>query len=108
MSAAAVVDVDDVSRCPLGVRCESCGVEDPTEEDQPGLAVHTAHTQLGVMCLTMCARCAASDCAPPVSLRTAVNLVGQHAAHLGIDVDEMAAAMEAEPTGRRSWSASGP
>ncbi len=101
MSAAAAVDLDDVSRCPRGARCESCGVE------RPGLRVSTAHTRLGVMCLTMCSRCAASDCSPPVSLRTAINLVGQHAAHLRIDVDQMAAAMDAEPDGR-SWSASGP
>lgn len=86
----AAVDLDDVSRCPCGARCESCGAE------RPDLAVHTAHTQLGVMCLTMCPRCAAADCAPPVSLGTAVNLVGQHAGHLGIDVDQMAAAMDAE------------
>jgi hypothetical protein len=51
-------------------------------------------TPLGVLCLTLCPLCAGSSVAPPVSLGTAVRLVGQHAEHLGIDLDEMAAAMQ--------------
>lgn len=82
------VDVYDTERCPLGVRCESCGVEGND------LAVATAETVLGVLCLTLCERCASSDVAPPVSIGTAVRLVGQHCAHLGIDVDQMAAALD--------------
>jgi hypothetical protein len=31
----------------------------------------------------------------PVSVSTAVRLVGQHCAHLGIDLDQMAAELEA-------------
>jgi hypothetical protein len=54
------------------------------------LAVATADTALGVLCLTLCPRCAVPNVAPPVSVGTAVRLVGQHCAHLGIDVDEMA------------------
>jgi hypothetical protein len=46
------------------------------------------------MCLTLCLRCADSDVAPPVTVSTAARLVGQHCAHLGIDLDEMAAAMK--------------
>jgi hypothetical protein len=53
-------------------------------------------TPPGVMCLMVCRRCAAFGMAPPVAVGTAVRLVGQHAEHLGIDVDEMAEAMEAE------------
>jgi hypothetical protein len=45
------------------------------------------------MCLTMCERCAASTVSPPVAVATAVRLIAQHCIHLGIDVDEMAAAM---------------
>lgn len=85
------VDLDDTSRCPLGVRCESCGVE---RED---LAVVTAELgRLGIACLTLCPPCSASDVAPPVSVSTAARLVGQHCTHLGIDLDQMAAAMETD------------
>ena len=85
-----MIDLDDVERCPLGHRCESCGVE------RADLQVRTVTTPLGVMCLTLCPRCAGSGVVPPVSLGTAVRLTAQHAEHLGIDLDEMAAAMEAE------------
>lgn len=81
-------DVHDTERCPLGVRCESCGVEGDN------LAVATAETALGVLCLTLCRRCAGAAMAPPVSVGTAMRLVGQHCAHLGIDVDQMAAALD--------------
>lgn len=77
-------DLDDTARCPLGVRCESCG----TEHAQ--LAVSTANTALGVLCLTLCPTCAASADTPPVSVATAARLVMQHCEHLGIDVDQMA------------------
>jgi hypothetical protein len=43
----------------------------------------------------LCRRCAAFDGQIPVSVSTAARLVGQHCRHLGITVDEMAAAMEA-------------
>jgi hypothetical protein len=83
------IDLDDTASCPLGVRCESCGTEGGP------LAVETASAaRLGVLCLTLCRRCSASTVAPPVSVSTAARLVGQHCAHLGIDLDEMAAAME--------------
>ncbi|MDN5929505.1 MAG: hypothetical protein L0I24_00305 [Pseudonocardia sp.] len=79
------VDVDDTARCPLGVRCESCGVEGQD------LAVETADLgRLGVACLTMCPRCAASSTPPPVAVSTAARLVMQHAMHLGITADDMA------------------
>lgn len=85
MSAGQTIDLDDVSRCPLGHRCESCGVE------APDLEVTTAHTPLGVLCVSLCPPCMASGIAPPVAVTTAVRLVGQHCGHLGIDVDQMAA-----------------
>ena len=86
-----MIDLDDTSRCPLGVRCESCGAE------SADLAVVTvALDVLGVACLTMCPRCAGSGVAPPVSVDTAVRLVAERCGHLGITVDEMAAALEVE------------
>ena len=78
------VGLDDTSSCPLGMRCESCGI------DRPDLAVATANLgRLGVACFTLCPRCADSDTPPRVGVGTAVRLVGQHCQHLGIDVDAM-------------------
>jgi hypothetical protein len=83
------IDLDDTSRCPLGVRCESCGVE------RDDLRVCNFELdRIGVACLTVCPRCANSDVTPPVSVGTAVRLTMQHCIHLGIDVDQMAAAMQ--------------
>jgi len=85
------INLDDTSSCPLGVRCESCGVE------RDDLEVRTAaFGRLGVACLTLCPRCAGSDVVPPVAVGTAMRLPAQHWGHLGITVDEMAAAMDAE------------
>jgi hypothetical protein len=39
--------------------------------------------RLGVACLTLCSKCAASDDLPPITLGTAARLVVQHAAHVG-------------------------
>ena len=84
-------DLDDVSRCPLGVRCASCGIE------RDDLQVRTVELgRLGVACLTMCERCAESDVAPPVTVGTAARLTLQHCIHLGITIDDMAEAMEAD------------
>lgn len=80
------MNLDDTSGCPRGARCESCGADATAF-----LAVETASSALGVMCLTLCRRCAAYDDLLPVAAGTAARLVGQHCAHLGIDLDEMAA-----------------
>lgn len=69
--------------CPLGHRCESCGAE------RDDLTVATATTPLGVLCLTLCPRCAHSADPPPIAAATAARLVGHHCAHLGITVDDM-------------------
>ena len=83
----AAIDLHDTSGCPLGVRCEACGIE------SDDLAVRTSTTLLGVLCLTLCGRCSAADMAPPVAVGTAARLIAQHCEHLGIDLDEMAAAL---------------
>src|SRR5689334_7539277 len=80
-------DVHDVSPCPLGHRCESCGVE------SSDLAVTTASTPLGVLCVSLCPTCLASGIAPPIAIGTAVRLVAAHCEHLGITVDDMADAI---------------
>ena len=85
------VDLDDTSSCPLGVRSESCGI------GRSDLVVAMANLgRLGGACFTLCPRCAASDTPPRIGIGTAVRLVGQHCAHLGIDVDAMAALLEGE------------
>jgi hypothetical protein len=78
----------------LGVRCEACGIE------SDDLEVRTSTTLLGVLCLTLCGRCAAADMAPPVAVATAVRLVAQHCGHLGIDLDQIAAALAERDWGR--------
>jgi hypothetical protein len=76
---ATTLAVDDTSRCPLGARCECCGIE------RSDLAVVTSDLgSVGVACLTMCPSCAASAVPPPVAIGTAVRLVLQHAAHVGV------------------------
>lgn len=72
-------DPDDTSCCPVGERCECCGIE------RDDLAVVTSNLgSVGVACLTMCPSCAASAVPPPVTIRTAARLVLQHAVHVGI------------------------
>ena len=44
----------------------------------------------------MCPRCANWGVLPPVAIGTAVRLTMQHCEHLGIDADQMAAAMETD------------
>lgn len=87
------IDLGDTSNCMLGHRCESCGVE---HTRRARLQVETAHTPMGVLCLTLCGRCAAYDGPPPITIGTAMRLVAQHADHLGITLDEMGEAMRCE------------
>jgi hypothetical protein len=72
-------NLDDSSRCPLGARCECCGVE---RDDLT--VVMSDLASVGVACLTMCPSCAASAVSPPVAIGTAVRLVLQHGAHVGM------------------------
>ena len=76
-------DVFNTEACPVGFRCEVCG--DATD----GMAVVTAITPLGVLCVTVCPRCGDADMAPPVSIGAAAKLVAQHAQHLCVTADEM-------------------
>lgn len=87
--AATKLDLDDTSRCPLGRRCATCSAEDD-------LAVGTAVTPVGVHCVTLFARCAAAGDVRQPSWSGAMMDVLEHCGHLGIDLDEMAAALAAE------------
>lgn len=92
-------NLTDTSRCPLGVRCESCGIEAGR-----ALAVQTIECATGVMCMTMCPRCARASAETKrrsISEATASNLVMQHAAHLGVTVEDVRMLQTAN--GRLPW-----
>jgi hypothetical protein len=77
-------------RCPLAARCEACG-------GGRRLEVATYQTPVGIFCATVCGRCVAAGKAPPVrSWGGAIERVGEHCQHLGIDVDQMADLLHAE------------
>lgn len=90
-----MVNLHDVRRCPVGVRCECCGTEDGP------LRAITADIPApldGVLCLTTCQRCGGGRGTHPPSLAaasitaaTAARLVAQHCTHLHITVEEMRA-----------------
>jgi hypothetical protein len=85
------MNLDDTSRCGgPGHLCEACGAKGP------GLVVHTVTLgRVGVACLTLCRRCWKSGVVPPMPVGVAFRLIGQHCEHLGIDLDRMAAELEA-------------
>lgn len=88
--SASGLDVDDVTGCPVAPVCGTCSAA------AGDLAVHPVKTPLGVCCTTLCGGCAASGVLPGFpSWAAAVEAVGEHCGHLGCDVDEMAAALEA-------------
>ncbi|OLT12256.1 hypothetical protein BJF78_24655 [Pseudonocardia sp. CNS-139] len=97
-----MTELDNTAGCPLGVRCESCGLE------ADDLAVVTVECALGVMCLTMCRRCgtaSAETTLRAIAISTASRLVMQHAGHLGITVDDMR--LLQNEGGRRPWAQPG-
>lgn len=82
-----MINLDDTSNCPVAPACFGCGTDD-------GLAVATLQTMVGVVCLTTCPDCAHGRI--NLGLFAAVEKSLEHCVHLGIDADEMAAAMEVE------------
>lgn len=88
-----MLDLYDVSRCPRGPTCERCG----RREDQGAiLARGTVETVMGVFCATVCVRCSTerSEVAASLSPIAVAERVGRHCEHLGIDLDEMVAALD--------------
>jgi hypothetical protein len=77
-------------RCPRAARCQACGTVRQ-------LAVATYQTPVGVFCATVCHACVAAGNPPPVrSWGQACERVGAHCQHLGIDLDQMGALLQAE------------
>jgi hypothetical protein len=89
-AAAAGVDLEDTTRCPRGGRCAACGGT-AGGGTAGGLAVATADTPVGVLCLTLCAGCADHARVPTLSWVRAADQVALHCGHLGSTVDDMAA-----------------
>lgn len=81
--------LDDTGNCPLGEICIFCG----TSQE---LAVATLESPVGVFCLTMCDDCGERGRLPGFPVAYAVHASLEHCGHLGINADQMAAAMEAE------------
>ncbi len=95
MSSRPTSPLGPTLRCPRAGRCEACG----NAED---LDLATYQTPVGVFCATVCGACIDAGKAPPVrGWARAVERVGAHCEHLGIDVDEMAARLDAER--REGW-----
>lgn len=86
----SALDVDDTAGCPVAQVCDGCALPDDD------LAVATAGTPLGVICLSLCAVCAEAGIVPVHSAAGALRAVLDHCDHLGTDVDAMTAALAGE------------
>ena len=78
-----MVYLDDTRRCLVGSECESCGRLDE-------LAVSTADTPVGVLCMTVCDACEVAGVLPVLSPAEEATRVREHGEHRGIDVDQLA------------------
>ena len=74
-----MVNLDETLRCPVGPECESCGRLDE-------LAVSTADTPVGVICMTVCDACELIEVVPVLSPAEEAARVLEHAEHAGGDV----------------------
>jgi hypothetical protein len=83
-------DLDDVSTCPVADACARCLSTD-------GLTVVTGQTAVGIFCCTLCDVCDQGRRLPVMNWTRAVAWSLEHCVHLGIDADQMAALMAAEP-----------
>jgi len=77
-----VMNLDDTRRFPVGPECESCGRLDE-------LAVSTADTPAGVICMTVCDACELIAVHPILSPAEEAARVLAHGQHVGIDVEPM-------------------
>jgi hypothetical protein len=72
-----MVNLDDTRRCPVGPECESCGRLDE-------LAVLTAETSAGMLCVTLCDDCEVAGVLPIFSPAEETARVLEHGQHLGV------------------------
>jgi hypothetical protein len=73
-----MVTLDDTRRCPVAPECEGCG---RLEE----LAVLTAETPDGMLCITLCDDCEVAEVLPIFSPAEETARVLEHGQHLGVD-----------------------
>jgi hypothetical protein len=73
-----MVDLEDTRRCPVGSECEGCGRLDE-------LAVLTAETPAGMLCVTLCDDCEVVEVLPILSPAEETARVLEHGQHLGVD-----------------------
>ena len=89
------IDLDSTAHCPIEDACAGCG-------GSPALGgrvldVVTAQSQVGVFCITVCARCSPEGWEMPLSWVTLQVL--NHCGHLGISSDTMAEKMAHDAKG---------
>jgi hypothetical protein len=72
-----VANLDDMSHCPVGPECESCGRLDE-------LAVLTGDTPQGVLCMTLCDACEVAGVVPILSPEAEAARVLEHTEHVGV------------------------
>lgn len=70
------MNLHDVSKCPVGHRCEFCGAA------HPEVKVVTRDLAAGVVCLTLCPSCAGFTGKPPILPSTERRFVEQHRTHV--------------------------
>lgn len=77
----------DLCGAPAGQACEP-GCPSLAAEPEPGpLAVATAGTPVGMLCMTLCWGCSAAGWLPRLTAGAAMRMVMDHAAHIGRDAD---------------------
>jgi hypothetical protein len=81
-----VIDLDDTNSCERASACLVCHAGDD-------LAVQTAATPVGVICLTLCPACTDAGKLPRLGMAEAVTMSLDHCRHLGITADAMGSAM---------------
>jgi len=79
--------------CPVAGECDSCS---SGEE----LRVWEADTQIGIICMTLCERCADRGEMPRLGWGDAARMVLEHCEHRGVDADYDLRQREAE---ERQW-----
>ncbi|RSM65010.1 hypothetical protein DMH04_50095 [Kibdelosporangium aridum] len=90
-----IADLDDVTHCPQASQCHNCGGTNRLD------TIMTFGTPIGVFCATMCTLCAldpdlAEITSFSLSIPDVMVRVMNHCSHLGITLDDMATALDAE------------
>jgi hypothetical protein len=77
-----MVNLDDTRRCPVAPQCESCGRLDE-------LAVLTADTSAGMICMTVCDDCELLAVVPVFSPAEEVARIREHSEHVRVDAYQL-------------------